>query len=475
MIQRKTTQDRLQRSHGPEEMIKRRRTSMLPQPTTRKKQIVAKIIGGSSPNYMKGTNSSEARRQSQGFQPTTPKKQIVAKVTGGSPNYMKGTSSSEAKRQSRSFQPGSDKKSQSCKKLDNSCSGDKKQSSSSRSSAGGLKKILSFKRSYSIGLCCNRATCSSFVKNSKFREDLMRNTIGVLKVCPYTYCSLNTHLHEQCPPLKDFISARRRSLKSHASVKKSSDVGCVDIYVDKKKENVSTRDIDIQVIDFETEKVDMKLGKAEGLESKRVEIVNLLDGEGIESCDSCDEKVFSLIIENFAVLEQSENPGGGQKNEESGFSDNSINILLSEQSTIQDDTNLGKALDEKLNSKKSENWKEVDDEKLEERIALVSKTEETLLTIAREPCNREECTENSREFNPREPNYLPITAERSSEIVELKHQDMYKIKNTEEWMTDCALQHTVSKLAVERKKNASLLVEAFETTLTRERSKAFTH
>lgn len=437
MVQRKTSQDRLERSLGPE-MMKRPIPSKLPQQTT-------------------------------------PEKQIVAKVTGRSPNYMKGTSSSEARRQSQVGQGGLDKKRQSGKKLD-SCSGDNKQSSSGSSRS--LKKSLSFKRSCRISRCwdlnAHRATCSSFLKNTKFTEDLMLTSPGVLKACPYTYCSLNAHLHRQFPPLKSFISVRRRSLKSHASVKMSCDDGCVDIYVDGKKENGSTRDIDIQVIDFEAENMDMELGKAEGLESKRTEMVSLLDGEGIESCDSSDENI-GMMIENFAFLEQLEDPGGDQKNEERGFSDNSINFLLSEQSIIQDDIILGNALDEKLNSKKAEDWKEVDGEKVEERIELVLKTEETLLTLARKPCNREDCTENWREFNPREPNYLSITAEPSSETVELKHQDIDEMKNTEEWMTDCALQHTVCKLTVERKKNVALLVEAFEIILPRERSPAFTY
>ncbi|XP_010431360.1 PREDICTED: uncharacterized protein LOC104715667 [Camelina sativa] len=396
-------------------------------------------------------------------QPMTPaEKHIVAKVTGGSPNDMKGTSSSEARRKSQDVQVGSDKKSHSGKKLDISCSGNKKQSGSSS-----LKKVLSFKRSCRIGRCYDRATCSSFLRNSKFTEDTMLASPNELKVCPYTYCSLNAHLHDQFPPLKNFISARRRSMKSHANVKMSGDDGCVDIYVDGKKENGSTRDVvDIQVIDFEPEdNMDMEWGKAEGLESERTEMVSLLDGEGIESGD---ENIGMMMIGNFA--------GGDQKNEESGFSDKSKNILLFKQSIIQDDIILGNALDEKLNSKKAEDCKEVDEEKVEERIELVSKPEETLLTLVQKPYNREECTETWREeLNPREPSYLSVTAEPSSETVELKHEDMDEMKNTEEWMTDYALQHNVSKLAVERKKDVALLVEAFETTLPRERSPAFTN
>ncbi|KAL1212534.1 Calmodulin binding protein PICBP [Cardamine amara subsp. amara] len=261
---------------------------------------------------------------------------------------MKGTSSSEARRQCQNVQASSDKKRQTSKKLD-SCSGDKKQSSSTSRS---LKKGQSFKRSYRIrclDVNAHRETCSSLLKDSKFTKCLTLTPPGVLKLCTYTYCSLNAHLHREFPPL---ISARRRFLKSHASVKTSGDGGCVDVYVDEKKENGSTGEIDIQ---------------------------------------------------------------------------------------------------------------------------LVLKTEETLLTLLRKHCKREECSEDWREFNPREPNYLPISSEPSSEMVKLKHQDMDERKNAEEWMIDYALQHTISKLALERKKKVALLIEAFETILPTEPSQSFTY
>ncbi|CAL9246385.1 unnamed protein product [Arabidopsis halleri] len=424
MVQRKTAQALLGQGHGrslgPEMIKKRPRPSRLPQPTT-------------------------------------PEKQIVAIVTGGSPNYMKGTISSEARRQSQSVQAGLDKKNQTGKKLD-SCTRDKKQSISSSSRS--LKQSSSFKRSGRISRCwdvnAHRATCSSFLKTSKFTMDMMLTSPAVLKVCPYTYCSLNAHLHRQFTLLQSFISARRRSLKSHAGMKMSGecDDGCVEIYVDEKKENRSTRETDSKVID----------SKAEDLDSESAEMVSLLDGEGIESCGYGDENI-GMMTENFAILEQSENSSEDQEREEGGFSDNTINSFLSEQLIIQDDIILGNALDEKLDSKETEDWKAADGEKVKERIKLVSKTEETLLSLAQKPCNREEFTEDWRGFNPREPSYMPITAKSSSETVELKQQDMDERKKAEEWMIDYALQHTVSKLVVKRKKDVALLVEAFETTV----------
>lgn len=44
-----------------------------------------------------------------------------------------------------------------------------------------------------------------------------------MKVCPYTYCSLNGHHHAPLPPLKCFLSAKRRALKTQKSFK----VGCL--------------------------------------------------------------------------------------------------------------------------------------------------------------------------------------------------------------------------------------------------------
>lgn len=376
-------------------------------------------------------------RPSRLLQPTTPEKQIVDKVTGGSPNYMKGTSSSEARRQSQCVQAGSDKRKQTGKKLD-SCSGDKKQSSSS-SSGGGLKKGLSFKRSCRIGrfrdVNAQRATCSSFLKDSKLPEYLMFTSPGVLKLCPYKYCSLNAHLHLQSPPLQSFISTRRRFLKSQISTKMNGDDCCVDIYVDEKQEN------------------------------------------------GAPDQNIRMMIDNFAILEQSENASEDHESDEGSFLDYSVSFLLSEQWIIQDDIThclLGNVPDEKLlTSKKAEDLEEAygekEIEKVDERIKLVSKTEETLLPSARKSCNREECTQDWKEFNPREPSYLPIIKEPSSEKVELKHQDMDKRRNAEEWMIDYALQHTVKRLALERKKKVALLVEAFETILVRETSPAFTY
>ncbi|GAB4851903.1 hypothetical protein Ancab_031302 [Ancistrocladus abbreviatus] len=61
-----------------------------------------------------------------------------------------------------------------------------------------------------------RATCSSTLKESKFPPYLMLNLRGseseetsIMKVCPYTYSSLNSHRHSSAPLLKSFLNSRR--------------------------------------------------------------------------------------------------------------------------------------------------------------------------------------------------------------------------------------------------------------------------
>lgn len=81
-------------------------------------------------------------------------------------------------------------------------------------------------------------------------------------------------------------------------------------------------------------------------------------------------------------------------------------------------------------------------------------------------CKRfSERTEDLRDFNPKEPNYLPLPPDPDAERVDLKHQMIDDRKNSEEWMLDYALRQTVTKLAPARKRKVALLVEAFEKVM----------
>ncbi|KAL3028461.1 hypothetical protein AAZX31_03G114800 [Glycine max] len=71
-----------------------------------------------------------------------------------------------------------------------------------------------------------RATCTSALKDSHFPEkiDLPQEGsdsqgVSAVKVCPYSYCSLHGQRHTNLPPLKRFVSMRRRTLKSQKPTK----------------------------------------------------------------------------------------------------------------------------------------------------------------------------------------------------------------------------------------------------------------
>ncbi|KAI3827065.1 hypothetical protein L1987_01127 [Smallanthus sonchifolius] len=148
---------------------------------------------------------------------STPQKQ--------SPNYMKSTSSFEARKE------------QSPKTPTPKGSRNSKTNESSLKMVRTLTKTPSFKPlrpSKKVILCkdvdAQRATCSSTLKESKFPDYLQLDPGGTeldgtstIKVCPYTYCSLNGHHHDPVPPLKCFLSSKRRALKTQKGFK----LGCL--------------------------------------------------------------------------------------------------------------------------------------------------------------------------------------------------------------------------------------------------------
>ncbi|KAH0855337.1 LOW QUALITY PROTEIN: hypothetical protein HID58_013772 [Brassica napus] len=144
-----------------------------------------------------------------------------------SPNYMKGTSSSEARIENKRI---FNQKNQ---------TGKKERSNNKPGSriVRGLTKTPSFNR------CSQRATCSSTLKDSKFPEYLMVNHDGtddgevsgtsVLRVCPYTYCSLNGHLHKQYPPFEKLRILEETEFDVSEECEKED---VVEMYVEEKKE-----------------------------------------------------------------------------------------------------------------------------------------------------------------------------------------------------------------------------------------------
>ncbi|CAJ1933584.1 unnamed protein product [Sphenostylis stenocarpa] len=158
-----------------------------------------------------------------------------------SPHYMKSTSSSEAKKEILSVSHRNNQSSSDGKILPQKCIRNLKTSfvsckepakALSRSCSLNSMRTLTKNPSFKSCKACSkkftsaalfkdvnapeRATCSSTLKDYNFPEYLMLHPEGtesegvsVMKVCPYTYCSLNGHGHAPLPPLKSFISARR--------------------------------------------------------------------------------------------------------------------------------------------------------------------------------------------------------------------------------------------------------------------------
>ncbi|KAK1370476.1 hypothetical protein POM88_036568 [Heracleum sosnowskyi] len=184
----------------------------------------------------------------------TPLRQSPAKAPESSPNYMKSTSSFDARKEqsqvsSQTPQSVMIRRSMSPMKSNNSGHG----SGSDNKTVGGLArtsnlklvrtltKTPSFKparastKKYSpIALCeefdGQKPTCSSTLKDSKFPAYLELSAgatesqgTSAMKVCPYTYCSLNGHHHAPVPPLKSFLAAKRRMLKAQKIMK----LGCL--------------------------------------------------------------------------------------------------------------------------------------------------------------------------------------------------------------------------------------------------------
>lgn len=197
----------------------------------------------------KRENIPHVKREQKSPEKTTKRK------SESTPNYMKSTSSSDAKKENSQSQSQQvsfrnlltplmfDKGKNGCRKR-NSISNSKSNTSESGVQqklklVRTLTKTTSFKPSrnkcsplvLTETLDFKRKTCSSTLKDAKFPGYLTLDPGGseaegtsAINVCPYTYCSLNGHHHHHpLPPLKSFMSARRRMLKTQRSIK----LGCL--------------------------------------------------------------------------------------------------------------------------------------------------------------------------------------------------------------------------------------------------------
>ncbi|XP_022939020.1 calmodulin binding protein PICBP-like isoform X3 [Cucurbita moschata] len=251
----------------------------------------------------------------------------MIRTSDGSPNYMKSTSCFDARKEVSqvSSRICSDIKKPRRRSLENSAHGSVTglkptrclTKCSSEKLVRTLTKTPSFKKSSRVALCADmnshRATCSSTLKDSKFPAYLMLSHgatesegTSTMKVCPYTYCSLNGHRHAPVPPLKCFLSARRRLLKTQKNLKVEPS-GCGVKRVDNAGGEVLDEDMIPEVLvndgglDFFIEI--FSENKVDGAGSVNLDSVMNGDCAGVSSCNVRDEAELNDEGDNKPVVE----------------------------------------------------------------------------------------------------------------------------------------------------------------------------
>uniref|UniRef100_A0A804UBK5 Calmodulin-binding domain-containing protein n=1 Tax=Zea mays TaxID=4577 RepID=A0A804UBK5_MAIZE len=146
------------------------------------------------------------------------------------PSYMRGTSSSDAKAERRGRPAATVSASASPARWRPAASVSASASPAPRRRPAvrvlTKGKVLFAEEEPCSGSGMGRATCSSTMKDTKFPEalDLAPGSTdaegpAALRVCPYTYCSLNGHVHAPAVPLRSFLASRRRLIKTQQSMK----------------------------------------------------------------------------------------------------------------------------------------------------------------------------------------------------------------------------------------------------------------
>ncbi|WJX78287.1 hypothetical protein P8452_61526 [Trifolium repens] len=200
-------------------------------------------IADASPNYMKGTSSSSSHAK-ESFQieervttNTSLTRVTTLKVKRSLTRKLSGRTEQKRKlKPSRSVKLATVKGSKSITLYSDSESihGSDGKNRNSTSDAGNksqriITRRLSLKpvRISPKKPSLHKATCSSTIKDSHFSDQIdlpeegsSSQGVSAVRVCPYTYCSLHGHHHGDVPPLKRFVSMRRRQLKTQKSVKK---------------------------------------------------------------------------------------------------------------------------------------------------------------------------------------------------------------------------------------------------------------
>ncbi|KAI3968168.1 hypothetical protein MKX01_018471 [Papaver californicum] len=190
---------------------------------TKSSSPAATKVSETSPNYMKSTSSSNARKE------RSPVSSSRSSQTIFDSRDQKRRNSNNSKSSSLFPSPAGEKPARSLTK-NNSLKPVRTLTKTTSTKAGKPKKSSTVVLNQNLNM--SRATCSSTLKDSNFPNYLMINPgrsesegTSVMKVCPYTYCSLNGHHHAPLPPLKCFLSAKRRLLRSQRSFRLKSPGG----------------------------------------------------------------------------------------------------------------------------------------------------------------------------------------------------------------------------------------------------------
>lgn len=439
------------------------------------------------------------------------------------PNYMKSTTSSDARKEQLQRK--------SSLKAANS-------SSLGKRAPRTLTKNPSFKpaarkRNRVVVMCegvdAKRATCSSTLKDCKFPAFLSLNPEGTsaVKVCPYTYCSLNGHHH---PPLKTFLSARRHAIKTQRRApiveddddfnkrritkEEESNDFFLEIYSaaenqgvlveGERKEELAPKIVDFYEQDSDGSDMEWEIGYGGSPfrfdydygSSNEEHTEPDPDADLVINCKEGKDFCFDEVLMDEEVSQESVDEEGFCSDAFSSSDDGDSACLYDDMqnsntvktsSPLQVDSMEEEDDDEEEEEEEKKNilfeynqeyeaslFSDLDQGHLpiEEAVAVengeVAETEGIPLLrsagSSKKPVQDDDDDELG-DFNPRAPNFLPLEADPEAERVDLRHQDLDERKNSEEWMVDYALRQVVTNLGPARKRKVALLVEAFEKVM----------
>ncbi|CAA7398484.1 unnamed protein product [Spirodela intermedia] len=361
-----------------------------------------------------------------------------------------------------------------------------------------------------------RATCSSTMKEKRFPSHLdlkpgvsEAEGTSVYKVCPYTYCSLNGHSHLPPPPLRSFISARRRLLKTQKSLTAkllslsdkeidAEGAGCTGVspsVVDPREEdfpveiyaNYPNDGLDEVNSDSGGEKT-AEIGEHDGnlsddspsdegfarswdfSPSEMEVLVDFLeyvecDGEGAERSPRRPTKADGgwrcgrLEMNGENTAEDDNSYVDFEEIDHSEFAEEESTHGISFETGPPHYENVGEAEAGQLGAELNSNF-EVSDE-----MICPTSGDVPIRAPAATSVELDGDPGDLRLYNQRAPKFLPEEPDPEAEKVDLRHQLPEDRRNSEEWMVDYALRRAVDNLAPRRKKKVALLVEAFETVL----------